>query len=137
MKTKNILSLILLLTILCGFNSCEDKPFDGIDDLEYILCNGSGWFEEYTDIDGYLCHQQLFFNPDGSGKEVITRFFDYSMQRYERISDTFLWSWNDDYGESIYMRYPNGDYIIFDDLRIFPDELSGYLGEDLVHFVPF
>ena len=40
MKKKSILSLILLLTVLCGFNSCQDKPFDPIDDdPEYLLCN--------------------------------------------------------------------------------------------------
>ena len=52
MKKKNILSLIFLLTILCGFNSCEDKPLDPIEDPEYILCNGSGWFDEYITTQG-------------------------------------------------------------------------------------
>ena len=46
MKKKSILSLILLLTVLCGFNSCQDKPFDPIDDdPEYLLCNATGWYE--------------------------------------------------------------------------------------------
>ena len=108
MKKKNILSLIFLLTILCGFNSCEDKPLDPIEDPEYILCNGSGWFDEY------------FRFPDD----------------YEELESTFWWEWDDDY-RTIYMEYSNGDYIYFDDLHIYYDELSGYLGDDYVTFERF
>jgi len=35
------------------------------------------------------------------------------------------------------MEYDNGDYIYFDELHIYNDELSGYLGDDYVSFEPF
>lgn len=89
MKKKNILSLIFLLTILCGFNSCEDKPLDPIEDPEYILCNGSGWFDEYTDIDNFYCTQRLIFHSDGRGEEIITRYFRFP-DDYEELESTFL-----------------------------------------------
>lgn len=56
---KNIFNLILLLAILCGFNSCVDKPLDPIDNPEYTLCNNAGWWDEYHDVDGYYCEQRL------------------------------------------------------------------------------
>lgn len=135
MKKKNILSLIFLLTILCGFNSCEDKPLDPIEDPEYILCNGSGWFDEYTDIDNFYCTQRLIFHSDGRGEEIITRYFRFP-DDYEELESTFWWEWDDDY-RTIYMEYSNGDYIYFDDLHIYYDELSSYLGDDYVTFEPF
>lgn len=69
MKKTNILSLIFLLTILCGFNSCVDKPFDHIDDPEYILCNGAGWYDDYYDVDGLYANKDLFSIPMAEGKK--------------------------------------------------------------------
>ena len=79
MKKKNILSLIFLLTILCGFNSCEDKPLDPIEDPEYILCNGSGWFDEYTDIDNFYCTQRLFSILTAGAKRLSPAISDFRM----------------------------------------------------------
>lgn len=136
MKKTNILSLIFLLTILCGFNSCVDKPFDHIDDPEYILCNGAGWWDEYNDVNGYACEQKLVFHTNGSGEETIIRYFTFPYD-YEKLTSTFYWEWDDSNYRSIYMEYDNGDYIYFDDLHIYYDELSGYLGDDYVSFEPF
>lgn len=137
MKQTNILSLILLLTILCGFNSCVDKPLDPIDNPEYILCNGSGWWDEYEDVDGYYCEQRLIFHSDGRGQESIIRNFSDYPGDFKESKYSFYWEWNDDYYGSIYMEYDNGDYIYFDDLHIYYDKLSGYLGDDYVSFEPF
>lgn len=137
MKKTNILSLIFLLTILCGFNSCVDKPFDHIDDPEYILCNGAGWWDDYYDVDGYYCEQRLIFYSDGRGKESIIRYFSDYPGDFKEFKYTFYWQWDDDYYKSIYMRYDDGNDIYFDDLYIYYDELSGNLGGDDVTFEPF
>lgn len=137
MKKTNILSLIFLLTILCGFNSCVDKPFDHIDDPEYILCNGAGWYDDYYDADGLYCEQRLIFHSNGRGEERIIRYFSDYPGDFKEFKYKFYWEWHDDYFDSIYMEYDNGDYIYFDELHIYNDELSGYLGDDYVSFAPF
>lgn len=137
MKQTNIFSLILLLTILCGFNSCVDKPLGHIDDPEYILCNGAGWWDEYEDVNGYYCEQRLIFHSNGRGEERIIRYFSDYPGDFKEFKYTFYWEWDDDYYGSIYMEYDDGSDIYFDDLRIYYDKLSGYLGDDYVSFVPF
>lgn len=134
---KNIFNLILLLTILCGFNSCVDKPLDPIDNPEDVLCNGSGWIDSYTDVDGFFCEQRLVFFYDGRGEETIIRHFSNFPGDFEELRSSFRWDWDDDNYSSIYMEYGNGDYIIFDDLSIHYDRLSGYFGDDYVTFRPF
>ena len=136
MKKTNILSLILLLTILCGLNSCVDKPLDPIDNPEYILCNSAGWWDEYYDAGDY-CEQRLIFYSDGRGEESIICHFSEFPGDFKEYKYSFHWAWDDDDYRSIYMEYDNGDYILFDDLRIYPNELSGYLGNDYVNFEPF
>lgn len=137
MKTKNILSLILLLTILCGFNSCEDKPLDEVYEPEYYLCNGSGWIDTYRDINGYICDQILVFLPDGRGRETIIRYFSDFPGDLEEINSNFRWYWDDDYYESIFIEFPNSDYYLFDDLFVGPDRLSVLLDGERVNFEPF
>mgnify|MGYP001070282869 FL=1 len=100
-----------------------------------VMNKGSGWFDEYTDIDNFYCTQRLIFHSDGRGEEIITRYFRFP-DDYEELESTFWWEWDDDY-RTIYMEYSNGDYIYFDDLHIYYDELSGYLGDDYVTFEPF
>lgn len=134
---KNIFNLILLLTILCGFNSCVDKPLDPIDNPEYILCNNAGWWDDYHDVDGYYCEQRLIFHNDGRGEESIIRHYSDIPGDFKEFIYDFYWEWDDDYYGSIYMEYTNGNYVIFDNLRIYFDELSGYLGDDYVIFEPF
>lgn len=137
MKKTNILSLIFLLTILCGFNSCVDKPFDHIDDPEYILCNGAGWWDDYYDNKGYYCEQRLIFYSDGRGKEIIIRHNSDFPGDFREFNYPFYWEWDDDYYGSIYMEYDNGDYIFFTDLHIYPNKLSGNFGGDNLIFEPF
>lgn len=138
MKKKSILSLILLLTVLCGFNSCQDKPFDPIDDdPEYLLCNATGWYDEYIDSSGYPCTQHITFYSNGDGKETIVRYFSDFPGDFEELRNSFYWEWDDDYYGSIYMEYPNGDYLFFDQLVISPYELSGLLDGEKVVFEPF
>lgn len=137
MKTKNILSLIVMLTILCGFNSCIDKPIDTAYDPEYYLCNGRGWIDTYFDDFGYECDQRLVFYADGRGRETIVRYFSNYPGDYEESTSNFRWYWDDVYLESLYIEFPNGDYYLFDDLYISPYELSGLLDGYEVTFEPF
>lgn len=137
MKKKNILSLIVLITMICGFSSCTDKPLDAAVDSEFVLCSSSGWFDEYTDINGFFCTQRLIFYPNGRGEETIIRHFSNYPGDFEELKSSFYWEWDDDYYESIYIEYANGDYILFDELHIYFDEISGYFGDDYVTFEPF
>lgn len=137
MKTKNILSLILLLTILCGFNSCEVRPLDQGYDPEYYLCNGRGWLDSYIDKNNYPCDQRLVFYADGGGKETIIRYFSNFPGDYEESTSSFRWYWDDEYRESIFIEFNNGDYYLFDRIEIYADELSGYLDGEYVTFEPF
>lgn len=136
MKTKNILSLILLLTILCGFNSCEVRPLDQGYDPEYYLCNGRGWIDSYVDRNGYVCDQWLEFYSDGRGRETIVRYFSDFPGDYEELTSSFYWNWDDDYYESIYLDFSDYRYL-FDQLYISSRELSGYLDGAEVYFEPF
>lgn len=138
MKKKNILSLIFLLTILCGFNSCQDKPLDPIEeDPEYILCNGTGWFRQYRDYDGFDCDQKFVFYFDGGGKETVVRYLDDFMGSTEKFTYTFRWSWDEEYPYSIFIDYSDGTYSYFGDMYISPYELSGVLNDHDVTFEPF
>lgn len=137
MKTKSILSLIVLFAILCGFNSCVDKPFNPIDDPEYYLCNNRGWIYEYIDTHGFPCSQRLIFYSDDRGTEIFTRYYsnypdDYTVDTYD-----FYWDREDYSYQSISMEYKNGDYLLFDQLRISEYWLSGILGDDEVTFEPY
>lgn len=137
MKTKNILSLIFLLTIICGFNSCVDKPFDSTYNPEYYLCNSNGWFDRYTDRNGFVCDQILVFNNDGRGKETIIRYFSDFPGDFEELNSPFQWNWDDDDYSSISIDFPNGDYYLLDQLYISSYELSGLLDGAEVVFEPF
>lgn len=137
MKTKNILSLILLLTIICGFNSCVDKPFDSTYNPEYYLCNGSGWFDRYTDRNGFICDQILVFNNNGKGKETIIRYFSDFPGDFEELNSSFQWNWDDEDYSSISIDFPNGDYYLLDQLYISSYELSCLLDGEKVVFEPF
>ncbi|WP_288200549.1 hypothetical protein [uncultured Parabacteroides sp.] len=107
MKKKSILSLILLLTVLCGFNSCQDKPFDPIDDdPEYLLCNATGWYDEYIDSNGYPCtqHNTLHSIPTVTAKKpsyAISVIFRETLKNFITLStgngmtittDPFTWN---------------------------------------------
>lgn len=137
MKTKKIFSLIMLLTILCGFNSCEDKPFDETDNPDYYLCNGSGWIDTYIDINGYVCDQILVFRADGRGRETIIRYFSDFPGDFEEISSNFRWYWDDNFYDSLSIEFPNGDYYLFDDLYVGSYNLSVLLDGERVNFEPF
>ena len=138
MKKENILSLIFLLTILCGFNSCEDKPLGPIEEEpEDILCNGTGWFRQYRDYDGFDCDQKIIFSSDGRGKEIIVYYDNFFPEGFEESTYTFRWYWDDEYPYSIFIDYSDGTSSYFGDMYISSYELSGVLDDYDVTFEPF
>ena len=119
MIKKNILGFLLLLSVFCLFNSCEDDPYyDGYGWATDALCNNT-WVDFYTNNDGYECEQRLDF---------------YDMT--DELKTSFYWDWEDDYFDSFYVEYANGtDY--YEDVRISNEYLKCLLNGDRVTFEPF
>lgn len=135
MKKKNILSLILLLTIFCGFNSCVDKPLDYVDNPDYLLCNNRGWYHQYRDDNGYVCEQIFSFYTSGQGEETLIRHYDWGPS--DEFHYTFQWYWDEEYVNSIFMDYSDGSYSYFADMYISTYKLSGVLNDVDVTFEPY
>ena len=82
-------------------------------------------------------HNTLHSIPTVTAKKTIVRYFSDFPGDFEELHNSFYWEWDDDYYGSIYMEYPNGDYLFFDQLVISPYELSGLLDGEKVVFEPF
>ena len=66
------------------------------------------------------------------GRWLGFHYHDYTVDTYD-----FYWDWEDYSYQSISMEYTNGDYLLFDQLRISEYWLSGILGDDEVTFEPY
>lgn len=134
MKGKIAFSILLLLTVL-SFSSCEDDPYydDPFYEATDAICYYK-WVDEYRNVDGFDCEQELIFNPDFTGREVITRFDPYS-PHYVSETHYFRWEWIDHhYPENIYIRYDDGLSLYFEQVRIKPHRLEGYWDGQFVTF---
>lgn len=109
MAKKLLFSLIMGITIICGFSSCEDDPYydETIiiqEQLTYDLCYYI-WSDWYI-VDGLDCEQQLTFDPDGKGLDI--RKYHYPTGRVEVEEIPFLWHWDSYYTDVLYMDYHDG-----------------------------
>lgn len=120
MMKKNILSLLLLFTALCTFNSCEDDPYYDDYDLEELLCLYP-WTEWYVDNKGQDTYHEVKFNLNGTGVEYFENYIGGTM--IGRNDILFTWDWDTKYPNSIVIDYPNGDYFYVDKIRIRGDEM--------------
>ena len=120
MIKKNILSLLLLFTTLCTFNSCEDNPYYDDYTLEEALC-GYVWTEWYVDKWNQDTYHEVKFNRNGTGSEY---FETYTGNIVSGTSNKlFTWDWDTEHRNSVVVEYANGDYFYVDNIRIRRDEM--------------
>lgn len=132
MIKKNILRLCLLLVVLCGFNSCEDDPWeDGPDSTTLLLCDNL-WEDYFITEDGAECRQTFEFHLDYKGVERREYMYNGHPDGYDTF--TFYWEWDHEYPNSIIMDYGKGDYSYFDDIRVTYNLLTGILDDENVTF---
>ena len=95
MIKKNILGFLLLLSVFCLFNSCEDDPY--YDDYGWAtdaLCNNT-WVDFYTNYDGYECEQRLDFYDDHTGEDFTIIYYPNGMT--DELKTSFYWDWEDNF----------------------------------------
>jgi hypothetical protein len=130
MIKKNILGFLLLLSVFCLFNSCEDDPYyDERYDLTSALCSGT-WAENYRTNSGEECYHELNFYSDWTGSDYYAFYRNGFFVRETR--EIFRWYWDDDnyyYPNSIYMDFPDGTYSYFEDIQIRGFQLRGILDD--------
>ena len=121
MIKKNILSLLLLLTTLCTFNSCEENPYYDDYTLEEALC-GYVWTEWYVNDDNMKTYHEVKFNLNGTGTEYFEVFSGGTISGTS--NDLFTWDWDTEHRNSVVIEYARtGDYFYVDDIRIRGDEM--------------
>lgn len=134
MKQKHLLSICLLWIVLCGFSSCQDDPL--YDDPVYEateMLSYNVWIDQFRNSDGIDCEQQLVFNSNFTGREIMTYYDPF--EPYP-VTETyyFHWDWTDHFLDAIYIRYDDGYSLYFDELNIGRDHLAGYWDGTYVQF---
>ncbi|MEG1544386.1 MAG: hypothetical protein RR382_07680 [Tannerellaceae bacterium] len=130
MIKKNGWIIGCFLALLCSLASCdviEDNDWDRRN-AEVLLC-GMVWMDDYITSDNIDCHQELYFNMDGTGMDVQEFFYK---NHSEVTKFPFRWRWDGRYGNNMLMAYPDGDSY-FTNIFINEYSLSGVLdGVDVV-----
>lgn len=136
MKTLNYAKILLILTLLAGFTSC-DKYYDDeyLQNSDKKLC-GYTWMVEYDELDELITHS-LKFDKDHSGKEVIEVLRRDNTGKWKPVNTTthhFSWSWISDM-EGLLLQYGAGDVSYFDNVWVRENYLSGTLdGEHVIFY---
>ena len=121
MIKKNILSLLLVLTALFTFNSCEVEH-DEFYEFEQLLYSND-WREEYDNDNGERVYHEVYFNSNGTGNSHYEYFRGNISTGNE--NRPFTWEWDQDYPYSIYIDYLDGKYSYFGDMHINGYKLFG------------
>ena len=133
MKTNafKYLKLALMAVLMINLTSCEveiDSFYDDADggyyDYSAALCSRT-WVDNYRDLDGNACHQELDFYSDRTGVDYIE--VRYPNGRVQTFEYSFRWTWNNSAQTSLRMDYGYNDVSYLDDVYIGGNTLSGYL----------
>ena len=131
---KYILYVFLLTTTLLGTSSCEDDHYyedplyEATEALSYNI-----WVDRFRNSDGIDCEQQLVFNNNFTGREIMTFFDPY--EPHPIVQTTyFRWEWTNSFLDEIYIRYEDGFDLYFEDVNIGYHHLSGYWDGTYVQF---
>lgn len=115
MIKRTLFGIILLITTICSFSSCDEDPY--IDPYQTAMDNLCipVWLDEYVTNDGRDCEQELVFNYNFTGYEYLTYYYPSGATQEERIP--FTWEWDGRYTDALYINYPDRDGIWLEDIR--------------------
>lgn len=131
MIKRNIANLILLLTVLCCFSSCEvDITLDNSNNPDNLF--GPIWEDRFIDDTGADCIQTFEFYRDGRGVECMDCQGYGGSVSYNKYP--FHWEWDNEHPYSLFLDYPNNDFSYFGNLRIGRDRLEGILNDEPLTF---
>ncbi|WP_455583992.1 hypothetical protein [Bacteroides sp.] len=135
MKTKafKYLKPVLLVLLMVNLAACE-VAIDGFYDDDHIgggyynksreLCSRT-WVRYYYNIDGYYCRQEIDFYLDRRGIDYIR--VQYPNGRISEYEYRFVWNWENPAQSSLCMVYAPDDVSHLDEVRIWGNQLTGYL----------
>lgn len=135
MKTKTFkyLKLALLMLAMANLTACE-VAIDGFYDDDTVgggyynksreLCSRT-WVRYYYNIDGLYCRQEIDFYLDRSGVDYIR--IQYPGGGISENEYGFRWNWEDPAQTSLRMVYAPNDISYLDEVRIWSNQLTGYL----------
>ena len=142
MKTMayKYLKFLMVAVALANLSSC-DLPEDSFVDDDNIggyyyekskaLCSYI-WVDEFTDVDGNYCYQELTFFLDRHGKDYFC--VEYPDGTFTEDIYDFVWRWEDRDQYSLRMYYGPGDISYMDDVWVSGRLLRGYLDDNYVDF---
>ena len=126
---KKYAGLLLMLTLLVGFTSCEDD-----EDLEERMF-GRVWVGDVgmNAVNGRILYREFTFDPDGFGEEY--QFFRNG-ELYDHFR--FQWYWEDRYSNNLVLDYGRNGTSYMDNVDIYRGVMTGifYLTGDSEGF-PF
>ena len=126
---KKYAGLLLMLTLLVGFTSCEDD-----EDLEERMF-GRVWVGDVgmNAVNGRILYSEFSFDPDGFGEEY--QFFR-NRELYDHFR--FQWYWEDRYSNNLVLDYGRNGTSYMDNVDIYRGVMTGifYLTGDSEGF-PF
>ncbi|KAA6344540.1 hypothetical protein EZS27_007855 [termite gut metagenome] len=139
MKFLKNVKIILFLSILIGFSSCENYYTDDFfRNSDEKLCNRL-WERTYL-INDKLCTHQLIFRE---APLISSETFEYREKKNSNWNDiayliqsySFYWEWSDKELEGIIIKHPLDGILFFDNVWIRTHYLSGNLsGEEVTFF---
>ena len=128
-QIKKYAGLLLMLTLLVGFTSCEDD-----EDLEERMF-GRVWVGDVgmSAGNGRILYSEFTFDPDGFGEEY--QFFR-NRELYDHFR--FQWYWEDRYSNNLVLDYGRNGTSYMDNVDIYRGVMTGifYLTGDSEGF-PF
>jgi hypothetical protein len=132
MKLLRSVKIVLFLTALIGFGSCENYYTDDFfRNSNEKLCDRL-WERTYFINNNELCTHQLVFKEELiRGNLIGTETFEYSGRRE---SSTFYWEWADKEREGITITHPLYGVLFFDNVWVRTHYLSGNLDGEEVTF---
>ena len=126
---KKYAGLLLMLTLLVGFTSCEDD-----EDFEERMF-GRVWVGDVgmNAVNGRILYSEFTFDPDGFGEEY--QFFR-NRELYDHFR--FQWYWEDRYSNNLVLDYGRNGTSYMDNVDIYRGVMTGifYLTGDSEGF-PF
>ena len=126
---KKYVGVLMLLTLLVGFTSCEDD-----EDLEERMF-GRVWVGDVgmNAVNGRILYSEFTFDPDGFGEEY--QFFR-NRELYDHFR--FQWYWEDRYSNNLVLDYGRNGTSYMDNVDIYRGVMTGifYLTGDSEGF-PF
>lgn len=122
MIKRHLLNIFMLITVLCGFSSCEDDPYyDPYEEATYNLCQAL-WVDQFTTDDGRACTQVLEFNSNHTGQD--NRTYVYPNGAVQEESIPFNWDWDEGYTDALYIDYFDREGIWLEDIRFGYDTMK-------------